>query len=225
MQNNRRQKLRLGIFFAILFSLSSEGQPLFQNLNFENAITPLTIYDFKKVDTAQAVPGWTVYFLGAVPQSRMFFDTISLGEPAVSFHSSASVVGLPIQGHFSVILQAATAGFTTTAIGQVGQIPTDAMSLRFYGGMSLDVTFDGHPLTLIQTGSGSGYDQIAADISAYAGQSGELRFIASNLPVLNLIYLDNIRFSPLAIPEPSAFALFALGLFGLGWRARNTHVW
>ena len=90
----------------------------------------------------------------------------------------------------------------------------DAQSLRFYGAMSLEVTFAGQPLTLIKTGDGIRYDKIAADISAYAGQTGELRFTSSNLQITTFDYLDAIRFSPVAVPEPNTVALLALGLLG-----------
>jgi len=52
------------------------------------------------------------------------------------------------------------------------------------------------------------------DVSAYAGQSGELRFTS---PWLASGLLDDVRFSSVAIPEPSALALCSLGvliLFG-----------
>ncbi len=204
----------------LAFSLSA--QPVFQNLNFENAVTPLIIDESKKVATSDAVPGWTVYNSFGVPTFRMAFDTVSIGEPEVSLHSFASIAVLPIQGNYSVLLQASNSQLlNTSAIGQVGQIPSDAMSLRFFGRMSLDVTFDGHSLDLIQTGSGPNFERVAADISAFAGQTGELRFTSPHMDDGTIIFLDAIRFSTLPIPEPGVYALFALGLFGLGWRAHS----
>ncbi len=197
------------------------GQTQFQNLNFEKPIKPLVMDDLGEVATSDAVPGWTVYNSGGGHAQRMIFDTVSLGEPRVSLQSSVSPWGPPIQGQYSVLLQANTFGLTTTAIGQVGQIPANAMSLRFYGRMSLEVTFEGQPLSLIQTGTGLAYDVIGADVSAFAGQTGELRFTSANIPVSTFIFLDAIRFSPAAIPEPGICALLTLGALGLGWHTRH----
>ena len=205
--------------FVLILPFCVEASP-FQNLNFEKAITPLIIDESKEVAVSDAVPGWSVYDRTGLPASRMFFNTFSLGDPRVSLQSSDSLYAPPIQGHFTVLLQAANFGFTTVAIGQVGQIPTDAVSLRFYGSMSLKVTFAGQPLELVQISSGVGYDHIGADISAFAGQTGELRFTASNSPVSTFLYLDVIRFSAVAVPEPGGYALMGVGLFGLGWWRR-----
>lgn len=220
--NSTREKLTIGAILLTHFALPLSAQSVFQNLNFENAVTPLIIDEFKEVATSDAVPGWTVYSRTGLPASRMFFDTVSLGDPRVSLQSSDSIWGPPIQGHFTVLLQAANFGFTTVAIGQVGQIPADASSLRFYGRMSLEVTFAGHPLSLIKTGSGLTYDQIGADISPFAGQTGELKFTASNMPVSTFIYLDAIHFSTVTVPEPEVITLLALGAAVLGGISRRT---
>ena len=64
------------------------------------------------------------------------------------------------------------------------------------------------------------YTIYGADISAYAGQTGQLLFTA---PLQTGALLDNIQFSSVAIPEPSALTLFALGSLLLGWhRCRNS---
>ena len=52
-------------------------------------------------------------------------------------------------------------------------------------------------------GSASTYYVYGGDVSAYAGQAGELRFFGGG-------YLDNIQFSNLQIPEPSVLGLYAL---------------
>ena len=205
--------------FVLVLPFCVEASP-FQNLNFEKAIEPLVMDDRGEVSTSDAVPGWIVYNSGGGRASRMFFDTVSLGEPRVSFHSATSPWMAPIQGKYSVLLQANTFGLTTTAIGQVGEVPVDSVSLRFYGSMSLRVTFAGQPLELVQLSSGAGYDHIGADISAFAGQTGELRFTASDIPVSTFLYLDVIRFSTVAVPEPGFHALMGVGLFGLGWWRR-----
>ena len=59
------------------------------------------------------------------------------------------------------------------------------------------------------------YKIYSADISAFAGQTGQLLFTT---PVQTLALLDNIQFSSLPVPEPSEFALVMLGTILLGFR-------
>jgi hypothetical protein len=56
----------------------------------------------------------------------------------------------------------------------------------------------------------------AYDISAYAGQTGQLLF--SVPPQSSGGILDNIQFSSTPVPEPGTFGLFAMGGALLAWR-------
>ena len=107
---------------------------------------------------------------------------------------------------------------TAASVGQTGQIPLSALSLLFYLSFdsNLQVTFGGQLISLIKTGSTPTYDIWGGDVSAYAGQTGQLLFTA--LPNIGYGLLDNIQFSSSAIPEPSTLALGALGAFLLGFR-------
>lgn len=59
---------------------------------------------------------------------------------------------------------------------------------------------------------------MGGDISAIAGQTGQMLFIALPGTVFNAGYglLDNIQFSAQAIPEPGVYGLFAFGALLLG---------
>ena len=72
-----------------------------------------------------------------------------------------------------------------------------------FGGFLL--SFGGQNIPLVKLGSSGNNVIMAGNISMFAGQTGELR-LGSDGGVL-----DNIQFSLELIPEPSAFALFALG--------------
>jgi hypothetical protein len=79
---------------------------------------------------------------------------------------------------------------------------------------SLQVTFNGLLIPLVQIGSTANYVIMGGDVSAFAGQTGQLLFTA--LPNVGYGLLDNIQFSTAAVPEPSTFALVALGSLALG---------
>jgi hypothetical protein len=63
-------------------------------------------------------------------------------------------------------------------------------------------------------GSGANYTLYGADVTAFAGSVGELRFCALSTPEnrYHNVFLDSIAFSPEVVPEPSALALVGGGL-------------
>jgi hypothetical protein len=107
------------------------------------------------------------------------------------------------------------------ALGQTGVIPLGVKSLRFSASGNVDylsVTFGGVNLAFLATGTGSNYRTYAGDISALAGMSGELRFTEQAASFEPVVILDDIEFSPVAIPEPGVLAFFALGTLLSTWR-------
>jgi hypothetical protein len=61
--------------------------------------------------------------------------------------------------------------------------------------------------------------RLAGDISTFAGTVAQLTFSSTTNNISNdALYFDDIRFSSTAVPEPSEFALGALGALLLGFR-------
>lgn len=86
----------------------------------------------------------------------------------------------------------------------------------------LQVSFNGNLLSYSIFSAGSNFiNYYAADISAFQGQSGELRFTILPKSPLFGVMLDDILFCPTAIPEPSVISLSALGLLLLGRHLRS----
>jgi hypothetical protein len=122
------------------------------------------------------------------------------------------------------------------SIFQSGTVPANAQSLDFkawnaQGTGPPSVSFDGNSLSPVGLSSGQGpsgqpYTLYGADISAYGGQMGQLKFTdAVGGPGLGGIELDDISFSPNAVPEPSTLALVVMGGMALAarrWRARRS---
>lgn len=71
--------------------------------------------------------------------------------------------------------------------------------------------FGGQNIPLVQFGTSGNNFVMAGDISMFAGQTGELKFVGGGL-------FDYVHFSKQPIPEPSVFGLFALGALFLAWR-------
>jgi hypothetical protein len=214
-------RIRLMLTIVTAFFLAAGGYAAwsqeFVNLDFEHPITPLTPIN-SRVPTTDALPGWTAYTYGN-PQTSIVYNTLSLGAAAVSLQGPGSLEPI-LQGSYTVILQGSSGGTPGgAAIGQVGQIPLSAESLVFWGYAGLDnVSFDGQTLPLVQIGSTAQYNIYGADVSPFAGQTGELRFTA---PPTYMDFVDNIQFSSQAIPEPGAYGLWAFGALLLGWGVRQ----
>jgi len=213
---------------VILMSAKAYSQG-FVNLDFEDATVilagaPDIIYE------SSAIPGWSAYFGGGGSGGAgdaIYYDTISLGGSMVALEDNNNVSPKPIQGNYSVFLFGASSVYAppdeqySASIGQTATIPTTAESLTYWSsGGALQATFNGQPLDFLVTGSTANYNIYSADVSAYAGQNGQLLFTT---PVNDSALLDNIQFSTSPAPEPSAFALTALGGLLLSFRRwRNT---
>ncbi len=213
--------INIGFVFPIA---QSRAQGAFVNLNFESANASVlgTNGSGRVVSATQALPGWTVY-IGGLQSSQVFYNDPSLGAASVGLVGPNS--GPILQGSYTAVLNADEFTFTganSAAIGQTGQIPQNAQTLIFWSSPanSLQAAFDGQMLPLIQLGSGANYVIEGANISSFAGQTGELRFtVPFALTWTAFSYLDNIQFSTnaLPVPEPAASMLFLVGaaLFGL----------
>ena len=216
-------RISVQIVTLTIGALNLYGQGTFQNLDFENPVLPLIRDSSFEVPITNALPGWAGY-LGVFQVDRVVYNTVSLGAAAISLQGPGS--GLPaIAGNYSVVLQSAfgVAPDGTAAVGQTGQIPVTARSLRFYGSTDMQVTFIGQSLTLFGLGIGPNYQIVGADISGFAGQTGELKFLIPDLTPLGSTssYLDNIVFSSQSIPEPSVLGLFGLGALLFAYRSRR----
>ncbi|MEO5803321.1 MAG: PEP-CTERM sorting domain-containing protein [Verrucomicrobiota bacterium] len=227
----KKSLLKVIIVSVALISSENVGfsQGSFFNLNFESPVLPLMRDEEFMVPITNGLPGWIGYIDGnQVP--RVGFNTIALDSSFISLHSSASPIFQPLQGSYSVYLQGGRFSSVSAAIGQTGLVPQTAQSLLFstVSSGSLQVTFSGLIIPMVLVSNGPNFSVMGGDISAFAGQTGELRFTAFNGVGSGLI--DAIRFSTSPVPEPSTLALTGIGalLFGVfGWKnyrpKRNDH--
>ncbi len=206
----------------LAFSASMQAQIAFQNLDFEQAnlgADPQPGY----VRVASALPYWTVR-LGGGQQTEMIYNEQSLGATSVSLVEAADggtdLVYGPIDGNYSVLLQGGIS-LSSASISQKGWIPWNAQSLLFkaeQGDIPLEVEISGQDIPYTAVGSGASYTLFAADVSAWAGETETLTFSALEGGDDNWL-LDDISFSPNAVPEPSIMSLLVMG--GLALAARR----
>jgi hypothetical protein len=203
----------------IVGTMDAFGQG-FVNLDFESP--NLSGYSYGPVPTTNAIPGWTAYFGGTFIGG----DTYQVGTNVteIGYTNIPDVMGVNlltnyggfgIYGYYVVLLKGTMND--GASIGQTGTIPATAQSLIFdgiFGGQVREafVSFNGQnvPYTLLgQSGSAFIY---GADISAYAGQTGQLLFTSFGAAYGGDSYiLDNIQFSSSPVPEPSPSWLLLLG--------------
>jgi len=198
--------------FALLLGTVSGFAQSFTNLDFESA--NLSGYSAGSVPAADAIPGWTAYF-GGVLRTNISYNV----SPVVVF--GGDILGTnggyhPFQGSYYYYLLGS--GSSPAVISQSGTVPVTARSLTFmsstpaWGGVS----FNGQILSLWDLGR----HVYGADISGFAGETGELRFESSAYPGGLGYLIDNIQFSDQPIPEPGTLGLVALGGLALAGARR-----
>jgi hypothetical protein len=221
-------------FCATLTSVQvAIGQGNFQNLNFESANVPVVPSSQPvQVLTSDALPWWTVY-AGPYQQSQVWYNGVSAGGTLVSIidlHTQGfnnRVIG----GNFTATLDSGTFFVNgnqqivaSAAIAQSGTIPVGTRSLMFdaSGDVSeLLVTLGGQVLAFGALSSGANFTTYGADVSAFVGQTAELRFTEqpnAAPDIFKIAYLDDIQFSPTSVPEPGVFGLSVLAALLLCWR-------
>ena len=211
----------LTVFTLLFFSACFvQAQASFVNLGFESAnLTPIPQGQFGTfVPISQALPGW-MRFLGTNPVSSVLQNNYALGSPNISiFGPNWTTAQGIIEGQYTVLLQGGV-GSGDTSLLQTGLVPIGSQSLRFKasGGNNFPVNFtvslSGQQLSPLPLSSGPNYTLYGADISAFSGQAGELKFTALSYTIgPNNLLLDSIVFSPIPVPEPAPIALLTLAV-------------
>jgi hypothetical protein len=179
------------------------------------------------VKPAEALPGWNA-LSGGTPLLFLGYNAPGLDSAWVSIHDNANPNDLfkPIGGTYSVFIKGATPlGPSLDAeITQVVAVPSDSKSLFFRARNlnGLDLSFNGQNLTYYEFQQGGGDSAYGADISGFAGSTGEIRFTAGQ-GEWGLI--DDVLFSTIVIPEPSVMGLSAGGLAFLLLATRLKRLW
>jgi hypothetical protein len=224
---------------ALFASPCVYAQGAFQNLNFEAAnLSPISTGQYGgAVAISAALPGWSASIAG-VPVTQLLQNNYTLGAASIDIFGPSwnSVNPGVIDGNYTVYLQAFSTSEGNVSLWQNGTIPANAASLQFSAWQfpsvneALSVTFAGNSLSLVllstgESASGQTYDVYGADVAAYAGQTGQLEFTSFGGQGPDEVELDDITFSPNAVPEPNTLALLVMGGVALAfrrWRAKGS---
>ena len=203
----------------------------FQNLGFDeantNGVPPGTFGPL-----SQLLPGWNLFNVFGEPRSIGYNASI-IGLNQVVLYDSTFSFGAPppVEGKYALGLWPGEGFMQDQALyhlSQIGEVPSDAKTIHFINFASpFDLVVNGQQVPLIYdyppNYPGPNFNRhipvpAVGDISAFAGRTVELEFITSLAPLGPgdpLHGIDSIFFSPELIPEPSTWALFALGGIGL----------
>jgi hypothetical protein len=215
MERNRVNPIRNFLVTVVLVLYPSKlCAQEFRNLDFDDGVIVHPEGGAFYATVSEALPGWSAFRDDGQPMSSIFYNSLALSFASVSIHDSMSPIFPPIEGRFSIYL---SGGFSLgpfgVAVSQIGTIPFDSKAIIYKGRGTerIDLSFNGETLPTINLLSTTEYSYLGADISAFAGMTGDLRFQAR--PLIGYGEIDSIFFSPVAVPEPSTYALGICGVF------------
>jgi PEP-CTERM motif-containing protein len=214
---------------AILVVPAAGHAQQFINLDFEMATVPSGA---NFLTWEQAAPGWE----HSTGTDTRFVDTWQNPFPPLPAstqqfllrESGPSAYRPPnpfaIQGRYAMDFQSGyedpsgSSEWVQAYLLQTGEVPTDAKSIHLLASGDFMVTLDEQLIPMRLTESSS----YVGDISQFAGRVATLKITNLTNSYNTSVVLDDIRFSPMsAVPEPSSWALMALGLAGVGMAVRG----
>lgn len=226
-------KMKSTVFFAFLVFLAiSVKAQNFQNLNFESANIPNGTTG-PLVPISEALPGWSAYFTSdgtTYPQTQVGYEAISTGGNDITLIDKDADAFAPLQGNYSVILFSggSTPPYYSASISQSGLIPSGMTSLLMdaylpNGASAMPiVAINGQAISMVPLQAFANYTVYGGIIpTADVGVSDTLSF--TEPPTANgfgIFELDNISFSPNAVPEPSPFVLTGIGAIFFAFHQR-----
>jgi len=187
------------------------GQGLNMNFELASVFVPPTPVGGSggMIDPALAFPGWTV------SNADVFYNDYCLGCPAASligplYPNATEMISL--EGSYSALLQYFGDSFYPDApsLSTFAAIPTGTRSITFRtagASENAQVTLDGTPVPLVALSSGL----VGGEVAGFAGRSAQVTFSIG----YGRFLFDDVRFSPIPVPEPSSFALACIGIVTL----------
>lgn len=203
----------------------------FANLDFEAGDTSQGAIEILPDGSSYArrdswLPGWRL-FAGEGEQNAVQLNRgLGVVDSSTLFDANYPWADLPREGRLGFIAVRSSPSLVTS-LRQVGEIPADAKSLRYKAqGGSWEVSINGMSLDLHgwnPKDASYAFQEVAVDVSPWAGQEVELKLTQSM--GYNYSLIDSMRFSTEVIPEPRQRSMLFLGagtMGALAWmRARG----
>lgn len=212
----------LSLAIALCLPATAVAQA-FANLGFEQAqVDDGTIWQ----SWESAVPGWQ-HSDGADTQT-VFWGLSHVGLTQIyrlyGAGQAGTPSGFPFEGQYGIYLQSGLSSsndleafWVSAFLAQTGTVPAGTRSLHLYADGPLAVSLGNTALALIDLGN----HHLAADVTAFAGQTLALRITHGGGAEAPGLYLDGLRFSTTPVPEPATGLLALSGAGLLGWRLRQ----
>lgn len=206
----------------------------FTNLNFERAVVQLNDPNFGWLDWPLAAPGWN--HSTGVATEAVHYGLPHLGTAQIYMLMDTNTYSgfTPYEGNYSLMFASGYAttfpepvDWTQAFISQTGDIPNDTCSLQLIATGPFEVFLNETLIPMLSLGG----NRYGANIPGFAGTTAQLT-IMNTTPYWaawspewfgreTSTIVDDIVFSPVAIPEPSSLALLGLGLSGLLRKRRH----
>lgn len=225
-------RLFLAIAWLACACVTETLAALFQNLDFESPFLPLVPVSpgDPHVPLTNAFPGWQGW-VGTTSEPLAFYNDFFLASASISLFGPEWPASGRIEGNYTASLMSGhhyerPSEIVSASLSQTGDVPANTRWLLFNAFVAgevspgiFSVSLGGQNLDLVPLDTGPNYTQYGADVSAFAGQTEDLRFTALVYEpyvagARSGLWLDSISFSP--VPEPSSVALTTLGLVAVG---------
>ncbi len=195
-----------------VMAFTAHGQ-VFVNLYFEDAVVQPTIPFYGWLDWNLAAPGWS-HSSGADTYHLFYQHGHLAGSQIYYLVDSTSPVNAPgaLDDQYSLAFASGymdalspSADWVNAYISQTGLIPGGTKSLQLLATGPFTVSVGGVNIPMVSLGD----NLYGGDVSAFAGNVTELKIINTSPVglVQNLTTVDDITFSPMAVPEPSGAGL------------------
>jgi len=199
----------------------------FQNLDFDSARTNITVslppdQGAGYGPTSDLLPDWQLLQgTSEISQVGLDLNPISLGTASI-YDANWPGFPAPVSGNYSLGLYPGynlIFDYQPFSLVQTGDIGPNIQSIRFINyGSPFELQLNGTPISLTyeyqpgNTDPDTRLAYVTGDISAFAGQTVQLKFTTVDIPDSVLNRLDNIEFSTQIVPEPDIIVLLSIGL-------------
>ena len=225
-------KTWLAIVCALGLAWPSAFAATFQNLDFDSATTNITLslppdQGVGYGPASDLLPGWQL-LQGTNPVPPLVgydLNPISFGVASI-YDANSQGFPAPVSGRYSLGLYPGYphSEYEPFFLVQTGDIGVNAQSIRFINyGSPFELRVNGTliPLSYEYLPGSTNLDtrlaNVTGDVSAFAGQTVQLKFTTVQMPGSVVNGLDGIDLSIQAAPEPGETALFLLGLCLMGY--------